>query len=100
MKGVLTMKGSGCVRVTASGACARLAPSKAIREPGKRCFRSAAVPRRSWRRFQTDDVFNEHGIAATQSSAKASGDKDDLDRARAALLAEGRAMSSRRIGSI
>jgi len=28
MKGVLTVKGSGCVRVTASGACAKLAPLK------------------------------------------------------------------------
>jgi hypothetical protein len=101
MKGVLTMKGSGCVRVTASGAFATI---------GSPNDTGAGQTQLSIRRSATifvETTFVETmfahsstntAIVAMQSFAKATGDKDGLDPARRAL-ASGRAAERCRAAS-
>jgi hypothetical protein len=85
-KGVLTMKGSGCVRVTASGACAKIGSLKDDPGAGQtllsiRCSATTFVETM----FRPTISSTNTAFVATQSSAKASGDEDDPDRARLAL---------------
>jgi hypothetical protein len=62
MKGMLTVKGSGCVRVTASGAFAQVG---SLKRPGSRAnaaFDPLQCHELRGEDVQTDHVFNEHGI--------------------------------------
>jgi len=80
------MKGSGCVRVTASGACAIIGSLKDVLGVGQtllsiRCSATTFVQKM----FRPIMSSTDAALAATQSSAKASGDEDDPDRARRAF---------------
>ena len=57
-------------------------------EPGKRCFRSAALPPCSWgTMFRPIMSSTNAAFVATQSWAKACGDEDDRNRARCTFAA-------------
>jgi hypothetical protein len=80
------MKGSGCVRVTASGACAIIGSLKDVLGVGQTLLsirRSATTFVQKM--FRPIMSSTDTALAATQSSAKASGDEDDPDRARRAF---------------
>src|SRR5215470_18969952 len=82
------MKGSGCVRVTASGACATSGSLKDDPGAGQtllsiRCNATTFVEKM----FRPTISSTDTASAATQSSAKASGDEDEPDRARRAFAA-------------
>jgi hypothetical protein len=88
MKGVLTMKGSGCVRVTASGACATIGSLKDDPGAGQtllsiRCNATVFVEKM----FRPIMSSTNTALVATQSSAEASGDKGDPDRVRVTFVA-------------
>ena len=95
------MKGSGCVRVTASGACATIGSLQDVPGVGQtllsiRCSATTFVEK-----MFRPIISSETAFAATQSSAKASGDEDDPEIVRAALSQrQGRSMASRRIAGI
>ena len=77
------MKDSGCVRVTASGACATIGSLKNHPGAGQtvlsiRCSATTFVEKM----FRPIMSSTNTAFVATQSSAKASGDKDDRDRSR------------------
>jgi hypothetical protein len=86
---MLTMKGSGCVRVTASGACAIIGSLKT--RSGSRA--NAAFDPLQCHMMFVENMFRSimssmnPAFAATQSFAKASGDEDDPDRARRTFAA-------------
>src|SRR5215813_14223650 len=86
-KGVLMMKGSGCVRVTASGACATIGSPA---DPG--AGQTPLSIRRNATTF-VEKMFRpimsstKTASVATQSSAEARGDEDGPDRARRAFTA-------------
>ena len=82
------MKGSGCVRVTASGACAKIGSLKDVPGAGQtlltmRCSATTFVETM----FRPIISSTNTAFVATQSSAKANGDEDDPDRARSAFAA-------------
>jgi hypothetical protein len=82
------MKGSGCVRVTASGACATIGSRKDDLGAGQTLLsirRSATTFVEKM--FRPIKASANMAFVAAQSSAKASGDEDDPDRARLAFVA-------------
>ena len=95
------MKGSGCVRVTASGACAIIGSLKDVLGVGQtllsiRCSATTFVQKM----FRPIMSSTDAALAATQSSAKASGD-ETTRTVRAALSQwQSRSMASRRIAGI
>src|SRR5262249_29012305 len=82
------MKGSGCVRVTASGACATSGSLKDDPGAGQTLlsirFNATTFVEKM---FRPTISSTDTASAATQSSAKASGDEDEPDRARRAFAA-------------
>ena len=82
------MKGSGCVRVTASGACATSGSLKDDPGAGQtllsiRCNATVFVEKM----FRPIMSSTNTALVATQSSAEASGDKGDPDRVRVTFVA-------------
>src|SRR5262249_30150856 len=81
------MKGSGCVRVTASGACAMigsLTNPGAGQTPLSICRNATTFVEKMFRPIMSS---TNTASVATQSSAEARGDEDGPDRARRAFIA-------------